>query len=63
MLVESTKLDGVKKIYPPTVFEDFRGVYIETYNKNLYVKAGIKENFIQDIFTFKLIFFGIKSIS
>lgn len=48
MLVEKTKLNGVLKVYPPTVFEDFRGVYIETYNKALYEKAGIKENFIQD---------------
>lgn len=44
---EST-LKGVKIIYPPTVFEDFRGVYVETYNRELYESAGVGHNFIQD---------------
>ena len=44
---EST-LNGVKIIYPPTVFEDFRGVYVETYNQDLYKSAGIECSFIQD---------------
>ena len=48
MKVEKTKLKGVKKIIPPTIFEDFRGVYIETYNEKIYNKFGINENFIQD---------------
>lgn len=46
--VVDSKLSGVKLIYPPTVFEDFRGVYVETYNQELYKSAGIHHNFIQD---------------
>jgi dTDP-4-dehydrorhamnose 3,5-epimerase len=48
MFVEKTKLDGVKKITPPTIFEDFRGSYVEIYNKLLYENAGVACNFIQD---------------
>lgn len=46
--VTKTKLDGVRLIKPPTVFEDFRGSYVETYNEKLYREAGIDINFIQD---------------
>lgn len=46
--VEKTKLDGVLLITPPTVFEDFRGTYVETYNEQLYKEAGIEIHFIQD---------------
>jgi dTDP-4-dehydrorhamnose 3,5-epimerase len=46
--VKQTKLDGVLLIKPPTVFEDFRGSYVETYNEKLYNEAGIKVEFIQD---------------
>lgn len=46
--VRPTTLDGVKLIVPPTNFEDFRGSYVETYNKKLYNEAGITEEFIQD---------------
>ena len=46
--VSTTKLDGVLLIKPPTVFEDFRGTYVETYNKELYNEAGIDIDFIQD---------------
>jgi dTDP-4-dehydrorhamnose 3,5-epimerase len=48
MKVESTKLHSVKLITPPTIFEDFRGSYVETYNVELYKKAGITVDFIQD---------------
>ncbi len=44
----NTKLDGVVQIEPPTVFEDFRGTYVETYNEALYTRAGIDVKFIQD---------------
>ena len=43
-----TSLDSVRLIKPPTVFEDFRGHYVETYNKRLYHAAGIDQDFIQD---------------
>lgn len=48
MEVKKTKLDGVLLIKPPTVFEDFRGTYVEIYNNELYKKAGINVDFIQD---------------
>ena len=46
--VKTTSLKGVKLISPPTNFEDFRGSYVETYNKEMYNEAGITEEFIQD---------------
>lgn len=48
MQVESTKLDGVKLIIPPTIYEDFRGDYVEIYNHRLYGEAGVSKVFIQD---------------
>jgi len=48
MEVSKTKLDGVLLIKPPTIFEDFRGTYVETYNEKLYVEAGINVKFVQD---------------
>jgi dTDP-4-dehydrorhamnose 3,5-epimerase len=48
MQIEKTSLDGVLLITPPTIFEDFRGEYIEIYNKYLYKKSGINIDFIQD---------------
>ena len=46
--VKKTKLDGVLLIKPPTIFEDFRGTYVETYNKELYNAAGITVDLVQD---------------
>ena len=48
MNVQKTKLDGVLLIDPPTDFEDFRGEYVELYNRDIYHKAGITANFVQD---------------
>lgn len=48
MKIEKTDLDEVLLITPPTIFEDFRGEYIEIYNKDLYKKNGIYVDFIQD---------------
>lgn len=48
MKVEKTQLNGVKLITPPTNFEDFRGSYVEIYNKKIYNDYGITQNFIQD---------------
>lgn len=42
------KLEGVLVITSPTVFEDFRGSYVELYNERLYAEAGIRVKFIQD---------------
>lgn len=46
--VEKTELDGVLLIHPPTQFQDFRGQYVETYNRELYHAAGITDDFVQD---------------
>jgi dTDP-4-dehydrorhamnose 3,5-epimerase len=48
MNVQSTELAGVLLVTPPTVFEDFRGHYIEIYNRELYQKAGVLVDFVQD---------------
>jgi dTDP-4-dehydrorhamnose 3,5-epimerase len=48
MKVEDTELAGVKLITPPTNFEDFRGEYIEIYNRTLFHEAGLTQDFIQD---------------
>ena len=46
--VTKTKLDGVLLVKAPTVFEDFRGTYVETYNQDLYHKTGVTVPFVQD---------------
>jgi len=48
MEVSKTKLDGVLLMKPPTIFEDFRGTYVEIYDEKLYTEAGIKVRFVQD---------------
>lgn len=48
MVVKKTKLDRVLLIEPPTIFEDFRGQYVETWNERLYADAGIDQHFVQD---------------
>lgn len=48
MEMSKTRLNGVLKITPPTIFEDFRGHYVETYNEKLYQAAGIDVRFVQD---------------
>lgn len=48
MKTSETKLEGVQLIGPPTIFEDFRGSYVETYNEKLYHEAGVTTRFVQD---------------
>lgn len=48
MKIEETALNGVLLVTPPTIFEDFRGEYIEIYNKEIYLRHGISVDFIQD---------------
>ena len=48
MQVLKTELDDVKLITPPTIFEDFRGTYIELYNAQLYKEHVADIDFIQD---------------
>lgn len=45
--VNETKLKNVLLI-KPSVFKDFRGEYIETYNEKQYKKQGINIKFVQD---------------
>lgn len=45
---DKTELDGVLLITPPTIFEDPRGFYVETYNREIYRAAGITVDFVQD---------------
>lgn len=47
MRVLKTNLDGVLEVFPEK-FEDHRGIYIETYNRDNYKEAGIDIEFIQD---------------
>jgi len=48
MEVNKTNLSGVLLIKPPTIFEDFRGSYVEIFNEKLYAEAGIIVQFVQD---------------
>ena len=43
----STKLQGVF-ILEPTVFEDHRGFFMESYNKREFEELGLNFNFVQD---------------
>ncbi|GAF21887.1 MULTISPECIES: dTDP-4-dehydrorhamnose 3,5-epimerase [Shouchella] len=47
MEVHETKLEGVY-LLEPNVYADDRGYFVETYNENVFKKAGIKEVFLQD---------------
>ena len=45
--VETCHIEGLKVI-TPQVFGDARGYFMETYNYNDYLAAGIGHNFVQD---------------
>lgn len=47
MKVVKTKLDGLL-IITPEIFEDERGFFLESFNKDRYRKAGINFDFVQD---------------
>jgi dTDP-4-dehydrorhamnose 3,5-epimerase len=42
-----TKLKGVI-VLKPKVFEDARGYFFESYNRNLFLQVGLDLNFVQD---------------
>jgi dTDP-4-dehydrorhamnose 3,5-epimerase len=48
MIITNTKLSEVKVISNNDTFEDFRGEYVETYNRKLYFENGIDIDFVQD---------------
>lgn len=45
--VETCEIEGLK-IITPTVFEDSRGYFMETYQRNEFREAGIDQDFVQD---------------
>ena len=47
MKVTECRLAGVK-IIEPRVFQDNRGFFLESYNRNNYSKYGIDQDFVQD---------------
>ena len=51
MKVTATKLTGVL-IIEPQMFGDIRGFFMETWNRNRYVKVGLPADFVQDNLSF-----------
>lgn len=51
IIVKQGKLEGLKIINHLSSFEDFRGNYVESYNRKLYHAAGITHDFVQDDFS------------
>ena len=47
LTVETCKIEGLK-VVTPQVFGDERGYFMETYNHNDFMEAGIPEVFVQD---------------
>jgi dTDP-4-dehydrorhamnose 3,5-epimerase len=47
MKIIPTTLNGLFRIQP-TVFEDSRGYFFESYNKDIFSKDGIETEFVQD---------------
>ena len=47
MKVTETSIPGVK-IVEPVVHGDARGYFVETYNEERYIAAGIEARFVQD---------------
>ncbi len=47
MIVKNTGIEGLK-IIEPKKYEDHRGYFFESFNKNEYEEAGIHANWVQD---------------
>jgi dTDP-4-dehydrorhamnose 3,5-epimerase len=47
MNISKTEIEGLL-IIEPKAFADDRGFFVETYNRNRYVEAGVAELFVQD---------------
>lgn len=50
MIVEDVFIQGLK-VVKPTVFQDDRGFFFESYNKEKYIANGIATEFVQDNFS------------
>ena len=48
LITTQTTLPELRLIEPPTHFRDFRGEYVELYNRQVYCDAGVKIEFVQD---------------
>lgn len=53
MKISETEIPGVL-IFEPKVFEDDRGFFLETWRKDKYAEAGVKEDFVQDNVSFSM---------
>jgi dTDP-4-dehydrorhamnose 3,5-epimerase len=51
MKLTETELEGVL-IIEPSVYEDARGFFLETYHQNRYRELGIQSDFVQDNMSF-----------
>ena len=47
MHVHKTDIEGVF-IFEPTVYQDARGYFYESFRKDVYASSGIQESFVQD---------------
>ena len=47
MTIKETGFEGLVEIYP-SIFEDSRGFFFESYNKPTFEKHGLKHDFVQD---------------
>ncbi len=47
MLIRETSIAGLVEIFP-RIFEDERGAFFESYNREAFEKAGIPAHFVQD---------------
>ena len=47
MKIENTNVDDVKVI-TPTVFDDYRGCFFETFKANAFLDQGLPSDFVQD---------------
>lgn len=48
LVFNESPLTGVTVLEPITNFEDFRGSYVELYNKPVFHRAGLTQDFVQD---------------
>ena len=53
MLIRETSIAGLVEIFP-RVFEDDRGAFFESYNREVFEKAGLPTHFVQDNQSFSI---------
>lgn len=60
MIIKKSRILGLKQIYPKSIYQDTRGVYIESFSKKHYKKI-LKLEFVEDDFSLnkKNVFKGI----